>query len=48
MAQRPQRTYTSFDDIKHYQRIVAVLQETIQLMEEIDETIEMAGGWPIE
>ena len=38
----------SFDDIKHYQRIVAALQETIQLMTEIDETIEMAGGWPIE
>lgn len=37
----------SFDDIKHYQRIVAALQETIHLMEEIDETIEMAGGWPL-
>ncbi|HYT44147.1 MAG TPA: type ISP restriction/modification enzyme, partial [Methylomirabilota bacterium] len=38
----------SFDDIKHYQRIVAALAETIYLMEEIDETIEMGGGWPIE
>ncbi len=38
----------SFDDIKHYQRIVAALQETLHMMEEIDETIEMAGGWPIE
>jgi len=38
----------SFDDIRHYQRIVAALQETINLMEEIDETIEMGGGWPIE
>jgi len=37
----------SFDDIKHYQRIIAALQETIHLMEEIDETIEMAGGWPL-
>jgi len=37
----------SFDDIKHYQRIVAALQETIHLMEEIDEAIEIAGGWPL-
>ncbi len=38
----------SFDDIKHYQRIVAALAETIQLMEQIDEAIEEHGGWPIE
>ncbi len=38
----------TFDDIKHYQRIVAALQDTIYLMEEIDKTIEMRGGWPIE
>ncbi len=37
----------SFDEIRHYQRIVAALAETINLMEEIDETIEMGGGWPI-
>ena len=30
----------SFDDIQHYQRIVAALAETITLMEKIDETIE--------
>jgi len=38
----------SFDDIKHYQRIVAALAETIELMEKIDEAIEEYGGWPIE
>ncbi len=38
----------SFDDTKHYQRVVAALAETIQLMDQIDETIEMGGGWPIE
>jgi len=38
----------SFDDIRHYQKIVAALAETIYLMDEIDETIEMGGGWPIE
>jgi predicted helicase len=35
-------------DVVHYKRIVAALAETITLMEEIDETIEMGGGWPIE
>jgi predicted helicase len=37
----------TFDDIKHYQRIVAALAETITLMEQIDETIDQHGGWPI-
>ena len=38
----------SFNDIKHYQRIVGALAETIQLMGQIDEVIEEHGGWPIE
>jgi Type ISP C-terminal specificity domain len=38
----------SFDDIQHYQRIVAALAETIQFMEQIDEVIEEHGGWSIE
>ena len=38
----------TFDDIKHYQRIVAALAETITLMANIDEVIEEHGGWPIE
>lgn len=29
----------SFDDILHYQRIVVVLKETMQIMTEIDELI---------
>jgi predicted helicase len=37
----------SFDDIQHYQRIVSVLGETIQIMDQIDEAIEDQGGWPI-
>jgi len=37
----------SFDDIKHYQRIVAALAETIILMEHIDATIDEHGGWTI-
>ena len=38
----------SFDDIRHYQRIVAALAETITLMEQINEAIDEHGGWPIE
>jgi len=37
----------TFDDIKHYQRIVAALAETITVMTTIDETMEEQGGWPI-
>jgi predicted helicase len=37
----------TFDDIRHYQRIVAALAETITLMASIDEVIEEYGGWPI-
>jgi predicted helicase len=36
----------SFDDIRHYQRIVAALAATITLMEQVDEAIEEHGGWP--
>jgi predicted helicase len=38
----------SYEDIQHYQRIVAAFAETIELMEQIDEVIEEHGGWPIE
>ena len=34
------------EDIAHYQKIVVALNETIRLMEEIDEVIEEHGGWP--
>lgn len=37
-----------FNDIQHYQRIVAALGETITLMEKSDKAIEDHGGWPIE
>lgn len=37
----------SFDDIKHYQNIVAVLGETIRLMNSIEEAIDSHGGWPL-
>jgi predicted helicase len=37
----------SHEDIRHYQRIVTALAETIALMERVDEAIEEYGGWPI-
>ena len=33
-------------DIEHYQKIVVSLNETIYLMKQIDEVIELRGGWP--
>ncbi len=36
----------SDEDIAHYQRIVVALNETIQIMAEIDKVIEDHGGWP--
>ena len=37
----------TYDDLAHYQYIVAALAETIDLMGKIDELIEAHGGWPI-
>jgi predicted helicase len=36
----------SKDDITHYQRIVVALNETIRIMDEIDQVINAHGGWP--
>ncbi|MCY4028795.1 MAG: hypothetical protein OXH75_21055, partial [Acidobacteria bacterium] len=36
----------SDDDIAHYQKIVLAVNETIRIMDEIDEVIEAHGGWP--
>ncbi|NQE44492.1 hypothetical protein C5S31_00535, partial [ANME-1 cluster archaeon GoMg2] len=36
------------EEIEHYQRIVVDLNETIRIMEEIDEVIEGHGGWPVQ
>jgi predicted helicase len=37
----------TYDDLTHYQRVVSALAETMRLMNEIDETINAHGGWPI-
>ncbi|MEI6875126.1 MAG: type ISP restriction/modification enzyme, partial [Spirochaetota bacterium] len=34
------------EDVRHYQRVVVALKETIRLMAEIDVVIERHGGWP--
>ena len=44
LKDRKGRTLTN-NDIQHYQRIVVALQETIKLMQSIDETIP---NWPIQ
>ena len=36
----------SDDDIAHYRKIVFALNETIRLMQEIEEVIAENGGWP--
>jgi hypothetical protein len=36
----------SQDDITHYQRIIAAISETIRLMAEIDNAVDVHGGWP--
>jgi Type ISP C-terminal specificity domain len=36
----------SAEDIAHYHKIVIALTETIRLMAEIDQVIEIHGGWP--
>jgi len=37
----------NYEDLTHYQYVVAAFAETIALMREIDEIIEAHGGWPI-
>ena len=34
-------------EIEHYQKVVVALNETLRIMEEIDEVTEGHGGWPI-
>ncbi|MGD0191940.1 MAG: type ISP restriction/modification enzyme [Rhizomicrobium sp.] len=45
LKDRRRRTLSK-DDIVHYQKIVVALDETIRLMDMIDEVIEKYGGWP--
>ncbi len=35
------------EDIEHYKKVVKALHETARIMREIDEVIEVHGGWPL-
>jgi hypothetical protein len=37
----------TYDDITHYQQVVAALGETIRLMAEINTVIDAHGDWPL-
>ena len=41
------RRKLSAEDIDHYHKIVVAINETIKIMNQIDEVIESHGGWPI-
>jgi predicted helicase len=36
-----------YNDLTHYQQVIAALSETLRLMVTIDDTIEQCGGWPV-
>ena len=37
----------SFDDIEHYQRVIAALARTLELQSSLDMAVTSAGGWPL-
>lgn len=37
----------SYDDLEHYQSVIAALARTSEIQTEIDAAIEQAGGWPL-
>ena len=37
----------SYDDLTHYQSVIAALARTLELQGEIDAAIECAGDWPL-
>jgi predicted helicase len=38
----------SYDDLTHYQSVIAALARTLELQADIDAAIEQAGGWPLQ
>lgn len=46
LKDRKSRNLTG-DEIEHYQYIVSAITKTIELMSQIDQTIDKYGGWPI-
>ncbi|MFA7542298.1 MAG: type ISP restriction/modification enzyme, partial [Lysobacterales bacterium] len=37
----------NYDDLEHYQSVIAALARTVEIQAQIDQTIEQAGGWPL-
>ena len=37
----------TYDDLTHYQSVIAALARTLELQESIDAAIDDAGGWPL-
>ena len=37
----------TYDDLTHYQRTLAALRRTMELMDMVEEAIERHGGWPL-
>lgn len=37
----------TFDELEHFQKIIALVEESIRLVDEIEDVIEEAGGWPL-
>ena len=37
----------SVEDIVHYGKVVSALGETIRIMKEVDEVIDVNGGWAV-
>jgi hypothetical protein len=37
----------SYDDLTHYQNVVAALARTLELQALLDRAIEASGGWPL-
>jgi hypothetical protein len=37
----------SYDELEHYQSIIAALARTLELQGQLDRAIEKSGGWPL-
>jgi hypothetical protein len=47
LKDRKGRALDRFDDLRHYQNVVATLRRTMERMDTIDTLIDEHGGWPL-
>jgi len=38
----------TYDELTHYQNVIAALARTLELQDELDQSIATAGGWPLQ